>query len=133
MACLETKLKALRMSTFTTAKIIIFPVPGPGTMGGSPPPSSSFSSSLSLLLLPLPPPPSSSSYFFSSSVLLILQTLVSLLFTPPLPSNPISHQLSHRKDFIYLFFFSKLEGIILKEYCELQKHLPAKTQFFLFL
>ena len=28
-------------------------------------------------------------------------SLVSLLFTPPLPSNPISHQLSHREGFFF--------------------------------
>ena len=33
---------------------------------------------------------------------LLLQNLVSLLFTPPLPSNPISHQLSHREGFYLL-------------------------------
>ena len=31
---------------------------------------------------------------------LLLQTLVSLLFTPPLPSNPTSHQLSHKELFL---------------------------------
>ena len=54
-------------------------------------------------------------------------SLVPFLFTPPLPSNPIYHQLSHREGFLYLVLIVTLLILEMVQVVDMRCSPPSNT------